>query len=136
MSHLPALTWIAADQAFHLTLAPPEPTLELPDGRSVTLRVDAWLALRDALRLVSPEPEVEARPAVTNRGKPWDPADEQHLADAFANGEEPTAIARTLGRSRGAVVARLVRLGLMEEAGAGLRYPPKPHAQAPDSPPF
>lgn len=122
----PDLVWTAADQTFRLAVSAtpaPEPTLHLPDGRAIALPVPAWLALRDALRALDPEAPRAARPGPANRGKPWAPDDDERVSTGFQAGIEPAAIAREVGRTRGAVVARLVRLGLMEEAAAGLRYP-------------
>lgn len=123
----PDLVWTAADQTFRLAMSAtpaPEPTLHLPDGRAIVLTVPAWLALRDALRALDPNGTVKPnRPGPANRGKPWAPDDDERVSTGFQAGIEPAAIAREVGRTRGAVVARLVRLGLMEESAAGLRYP-------------
>jgi hypothetical protein len=43
---------------------------------------------------------------------------------AFGAGDDPADIALALGRSRGAVMARLVRLGCLDEAEVELRFPP------------
>lgn len=121
-----ALAWTVADHAFRFYLSAPTFTLDLPDGRSVALPREAWEALRDALTRVLPAP----RPGPANRGKPWDPATDERLVTAFGLGREVAEIATELGRTRGAVLSRLVRLGLVDEAAAGLRYPPRPAATA------
>ena len=137
MTAFPDLTWTVADQSFRLVPpamadAAPGATLVLPDGGTVSLPLAAWVALRDALHLLSP-----ARRAggPTNRGQPWAAAMEERMATAFGAGDDPQEIALALGRTRGAVLARLVRLGLMDEATAGLRYParPAPRAETPAS---
>ena len=53
-------------------------------------------------------------------GSPWDPADDEALAQAFDRGESIAKLAQDFQRSRGAITARLVRLGKLE-AQPGLR---------------
>jgi hypothetical protein len=70
--------------------------------------------------------EPTARPAPTGparRGKAWSDDEEAQLRARFTQGGTPGAIATALGRTSGSVRARLVRLGLLDEEAAGLRYP-------------
>jgi hypothetical protein len=72
------------------------------------------------------------RPGPERRGKAWSELEEAHVCDGFARGDTPGAIAAALGRTSGAVRARLVRFGLLTEEEAGLRYP-VPRSEAADS---
>ena len=47
-------------------------------------------------------------------GTPWDPADDEALVQAFDRGEAVAKLAQDFQRSRGAINARLVRLGKIE----------------------
>jgi hypothetical protein len=58
-------------------------------------------------------------------GKAWSPEQEQRVRDGFGAGEDAGALATELGRTRGAILARAVRLGLISLEAAGLRYPPR-----------
>ena len=71
-------------------------------------------------------------PGPTRRGKGWTEADDAWLREGFARAETPTALAGELGRSSGAVRARLVRMGLLDAADAGLRYPVAPAPAPPE----
>ena len=58
------------------------------------------------------------RPIDPNRpkvGAPWSPEEEQRLRDAFAANKPIQAIALDHGRYPGAITARLVKLGLIED---------------------
>ena len=52
-----------------------------------------------------------------NGGKPWSTQDDETLGTLVGEGVEKTEIARTLGRTVGAVTARLKRLGLDVNVG-------------------
>lgn len=52
-----------------------------------------------------------------NGGKPWSTQDDETLGTLVREGVEKTEIARTLGRTVGAVNARLKRLGIDDSAG-------------------
>ncbi len=67
--------------------------------------------------------ERRRRPSPARRGKPWTSVEEELLRDGFTAGEEMSVMAKQVDRSSGAVRARLVKLGLLDEAAAGLRYP-------------
>ena len=98
---------IDADGAPHLALS------ARPDGRSDP----APLAARPAPR-GGPE----------RRGKPWTDEEEAEIRASHEAGESAGAIAKALGRSHGAVQARLVKLGLISAEDAGLRFPVRPPA--------
>ncbi len=79
-------------------------------------------AIETALTIVRGRPEQDDRPA--RSGKPWSKEEIDRLVARHQQGEEPAAIARHLERSKTAIVARLVQLGLMDPpAGLQLRYP-------------
>ena len=125
------MSWSAPEGAYRFQS--PD-ALTLPDGQRLCLPLAAWLRLRDVLRLLPDDPAADRgggepaganppRPGPTNRGKPWTADEEARAHAAWAAGDDAADIGRALGRSRGAVMARLVRLGLVDEAEAGLRYP-------------
>lgn len=104
-----------------------------PGQRPDTLRVVfAALAL-----LSSPAPGVAEfaganRPSAggpRNAGRPWSADDDATLANGFDAGETIGALAARLERTRGAINARLVRLGKIEPPpGLRLRGEPAPSA--------
>ena len=60
----------------------------------------------------------EPRPIDPNRpkaGKAWTPEEEQSVVEAFKKGVPFPEIAATHGRTRGAITARLIKLGLIKE---------------------
>ena len=77
-------------------------------------------------------PAAARRPALpqSGSGSRWSPEEEQRLAAAFDAGRTVDELARTHGRSRAGIEARLVRLGKMDASAVTtpLRYPPKPPA--------
>lgn len=66
--------------------------------------------------------------ALSNRGNPWTPEEEERLASAFDAGKGVDEIVRNHNRSRAAIEARLVKLGRLDPSAVTvpLRYPPKP----------
>jgi hypothetical protein len=118
------------DPATGLTLPP-----DHPGQRPDTLRVIfAALAL-----LSSSSPAVasraENRPLAVgprNAGRPWSDEDDATLASGFDAGETIGALAARLERTRGAINARLVKLGKIEPPpGLRLRGEFAPYADAP-----
>ena len=100
--------WRVGGRAFALVIAPDgTPTLAAAAGVSGGAPASS--------------PPARVRPA--NRGRPWRPEDDERIRLGHATGEGTEVVAAELGRSRGAVVARLVKLGLVDPAEAGLRYP-------------
>lgn len=97
------------DPATGATLSPDHPGQQ-PD----TLRV-----VYATLALLEPSAAAAAPPAVgrswpPNAGRPWSTEDDEALASAFDAGATVAALATQLGRTRGAINARLVKLGKIE----------------------
>jgi hypothetical protein len=73
-----------------------------------------------------PDGPAEARPpraGPVRKGSRWTKEEEDTVLRRFNTPEDAKDIAVELGRSRGAVLARAVVLGLVTEEEAGLRYP-------------
>ena len=90
---------------------------EHPGQRPESLRVVfAALALLQAQQvIVAPvvsETDGGGRPR--NAGRPWTPDDDVKLVKAFDSGEAIGALASRMERTRGAISARLVKLGKIE----------------------
>jgi hypothetical protein len=74
-----------------------------------------------AAALVLLEARGAARPR--NAGRAWSADDDAKLAELFDHGTGVARLAEELGRTRGSITARLVKLGKLEPApGMGLRY--------------
>lgn len=90
-----------------------------PGQRPDTLRV-----VFAALALLSSPPQQGIAPArdtsrsspggPRNAGRPWSPDDDASLASGFDGGETIGALAARLERTRGAINARLVKLGRID----------------------
>ena len=94
-------------------------TGELLEADSSLLQPRAIRALFVALDVL----RVRARRGA-RAGQPWTVEEEARLAAAHAAGKSVKECARVVQRSAAAVTARLVKLGLVDEAEAkGLRYP-------------
>jgi hypothetical protein len=72
-------------------------------------------ALEKGGRVRAPRPVDPNKPKV---GAAWTPEEEQQLRDAFAAHKPIPDIAATHGRTQGAITARLVRMGLIEDTGS------------------
>lgn len=151
------VTWSDESGPYQFVATRPAPVLFLPDGREVALPLDAWGRLRDVLHLLPPAAPADPEPdylgldwdeprrtelddlppprGPARRGKVWDDAEEAYVREAWARGEDAATIGAHLERSRGAVTARLVKLGLVEEAEANLRFPPGRVVAAPQAQP-
>lgn len=134
-----SVQWKVEGETFVFVADVDPPTLHLPDGRHVELSLRGWRRLRDVLQLCPGDLcpgdvvlEVPARkptPGPGRRGQAWSDEEDDRVKAAFLAGDDVTDIARALERTRGAVMARLVHLGVMEAETAGLRYPPSPRAR-------
>ncbi len=82
-------------------------------------QADTVRALFVALEVLNRQKHVRVkRPADPNRpkmGASWTPEEEQQLRDGFAAQKAIPELAASHGRTPGAITARLVRLGLIEE---------------------
>lgn len=136
-----SVKWTVEGETFQFVAEGAPPTLRLTDGRTVELTVAAWMALAEVLGLLDPwmhsrgSPDFRAfepknapasRAPRGRRGLPWTQEEEVRAATAYHAGDDVHEIAVSLDRSRGAVLARLVQLGLVDESEAALRFPPKP----------
>jgi hypothetical protein len=77
-------------------------------GVELVLGREGWAGVRATLDLVLGS--APARPT-GNRGKPWSDEEDAQLLARFDEGEAPAALATAMGRSRGAILARLARHG-------------------------
>ena len=85
----------------------------------VALDGPAWLLdprCREALSQAHAALEASARPP--RKGQPWSHHEDQELLDAHQHGHPIAHIARHHGRTTGAIRSRLVRMGVVEKAGA------------------
>lgn len=113
--------WTEAERTWELVHTPgAEPELYLRCSGIEVLggSVDQFRALaRAVFRLVG------RRDQPPNAGQPWLPEEEAKLRELHAAELGPASIGRELGRTRGAVVARLVQLGLLDDAPGRRRWP-------------
>ena len=103
-------------------------------------RADLLRVLYGALALLDASPSMrrsasakssELRASMPrNAGQPWSAAEDRALAEAFDGGASIGAMATTFERTRGAINARLVRLGKIDPTAPMLRMavapPPAP----------
>jgi len=104
-----------------------------PGQRADALRVIfATLALLEGQPTAYPPLPTERAGAASssprNAGRSWSATDDDALVQAFDAGSTISSIAEGLGRTRGAITARLVKLGKIEAPpGLRLRGDPGPH---------
>lgn len=103
-------------------------------------RADTVRALYTILEVAEAgkKPKKPADPNKPHAGGKWTPEEEQRLRDAFAAHTPIAEVATDHGRTPGAITARLLKLGLIEDnpsnrAGQGNRPPPAAAAPAPPS---
>ncbi|MSQ01384.1 MAG: hypothetical protein EXR71_05750 [Myxococcales bacterium] len=129
-----SIDWTLDHERYHFCWLALDPLLTLPDGRELQLSLAHWWALREVLALLPHNPGRDGgsvRSAAlaapgheeSRHGKAWTAEEEDRVRSFWEAGGDPAEIGRALGRSRGAVSARLVRLGLLDEADANLRWP-------------
>ena len=87
-----------------------------------TLRFDAnGVHTEPTIHSAGPAAPADARRGPARRGKVWSADEEATLPAGFAAGRRATELAAAVGRSAGAVNARLVAMGLLDAEAAGLR---------------
>ena len=115
------------DPSTGLMLAPDHPA-QRPD----TLRVVfAALALLSSPHAAAIEADGRATPSHAgprNAGRPWSGDDDASLTHGFDSGETIVALAKRYERTRGAITARLVKLGRIDPT-PGLRLRGEPARQ-------
>lgn len=90
-------------------------TGELLPEQHVCNRPDIIRALHTVLSAVTQAEEKAKKSGPANAGKPWTEEELAKLREEFESGMKIYAIARTHERTRGAIEAKLVHLGLMTE---------------------
>ncbi len=70
----------------------------------------------------SDAPERKPRPGPPRRGQSWTEEEETVIAAKLNSVDDAGAIAEELGRSRGAILARAVKLGLLDPSEVTLRF--------------
>ena len=80
--------------------------------------IRALVVAAKALELVSTKPARGTRSTPPNAGKAWDEVEDQRLLAAFDANTPIAALASAHERTRGAINARLMRLGRLQPSGA------------------
>ena len=78
-------------------------------------QVEVVRALHTVLKELKEEKPKQKNPLVENAGKPWSKEEEENLCRMFDEGRSQGEIARQLKRTRGAIKARLVAMGKIQE---------------------
>jgi len=83
-------------------------------------RADTVRALYAALAALDRQHKLDSRKRTLpeNAGKAWNENEDMQVANAFESGHSVSAIARTHGRTVGAIHSRLVKLGKIIEPSA------------------
>lgn len=87
------------------------------DYTAVLYHTDAQKLILDNLDAII---ELNVMPRYENQNKPWTPEEELYLRESYRDGMEIKVMAEELKRSRGAIRARLKRLGLEEYTRSAL----------------
>ena len=88
------------------------------DGEKHVLHIDS--AGRPTIE--GAEPPRRQRPGPARRGQSWTEEEETVIAAKLNSVDDAAAIAQELGRTRGAVLARAVKLGLIDSSEVTLRF--------------
>lgn len=86
----------------------------LPDSDSCN-QVEVVRAFHTALKHLDAASGKTGKAQAKNAGKPWLPEDDKNLCRMFDTGCSPKELCVHFGRSKGAIAARLVRLGKIGE---------------------
>lgn len=136
-----SLCWRVESRRFQLAAGEAGlPELQVNGQCVAALTAEEWCALGDVLFRIGmdwpggnrspggvsanrPEPVGLDPVPSPRRGRLWSVEEETRLLSAFDAGDDASDIARALNRSRAGVMARLVKLGRVEESASGLRFP-------------
>jgi hypothetical protein len=89
------------------------------DGETHVLVIDS--AGRPTIEGAEPPPK-RKRSGAARRGQSWTEEEETVIAAKLNSVDDAPAIAAELGRTRGAVLARAVKLGLIDASEVNLRF--------------
>jgi len=107
-------------------------TLTAPHGRSLTIPVVAWYGLLDAISASRRTKARAERAAPTRHGQRWSQVEAEELAAAYLEGAPLEALAGRHNRSRAAIEAQLVKLGLRQREGGDDTEPQSRECSADD----
>lgn len=109
--------WGMADRLFKFERHRSYGSLTTPDGQIMELSIPEWAALAAVLHQIAlntPGIPLDKKQPL-NAGKPWSKEDDSSVERDWSQEISIASIARRLGRSRGSIAARLVRLGLVQD---------------------
>jgi len=113
------ISWRSSDGEFTLTMDTGVGELLAPDGQVTRMTIAQWRDVQIALNeLIGPAPLPRSRgddSSQPNRGQPWTAESDTELRSLWDRKLPIRAIAEHFGRSRGAITARLARLGIVVE---------------------
>lgn len=121
-----ALEWSVDGRHFRFVADDHVGEFRTPEGEIVTLCMEEWRALADAIGLSY---SAKTKPTIAqimssdipNAGQPWSRELDERLESLWNSGTSVDELARGFGRTSGAISSRLMRLGLVtnrEEAFA------------------
>jgi hypothetical protein len=90
------------------------------DGETHTIHIDS--TGRPTIDEEPPPARTSRRPGPPRRGQSWTEEEESVIAAKLNSVDDAPAIAEELGRTRGAVLARAVKLGLLDPGEVTLRF--------------
>jgi hypothetical protein len=89
------------------------------DGSAMLSRAEATFVFpADELADLQSALQLLQRRGPPSQGRPWTAEADADLAAAFEGGEAVTSLAERMGRTRGAITARLIKLGKLEDDGS------------------
>lgn len=91
-------------------------TGEILPSSSVCNQAEIVRALHAALNALSRK--IDSRPMPANAGKPWGREDDEKLASMYDAGKSKKELCTYFQRTDGAIAARLVRIGKIQERSA------------------
>lgn len=109
------IEWASNGRAFAFNIFNERGELRTPDGEIVVMSLEDWGAFYNAVH--SPPLKASAKkidPATPNAGRPWSEGLDRELTSLWRAGTNLAALSQRFGRSKGGIVARLMRLGLVD----------------------
>jgi hypothetical protein len=110
------ISWRSSDGEFTLTMDTGVGELLAPDGQVTRMTIAQWRDVQTALNeLIGPTQFPSSRASQPNQGQAWTEESDAELRSLWQQKMPIRAIAEHFGRSRGAITARLARLGIVVE---------------------